>query len=44
MDGHDVEVDEPGQRVLVHGVDVWQVSDREKQDGGVLGDGSVTLP
>ena len=43
MNGHDVEVDEPGERVLVHGVDVGQVGDAEEEDGRVLGDGAVAL-
>lgn len=38
---HDVEVDEPGQGVLVHGVNVGEVSNGEEQNGGVLGDGTV---
>lgn len=33
VNGHDEEVDEPGERVLVHGVDVGQVSDGEEEDG-----------
>lgn len=43
LDGIDVEVDEPAQRVLVHGVYVGQVSDTEEQDGGVLGNGPVAF-
>lgn len=39
-----VEVDKPTERVLVHGVYVGQISNAEEQDGGVLGNGSVTLP
>ena len=38
VDAHDEERDEPGERVLVHGVDVGQVGDREKEDGRVDGD------
>lgn len=38
-----VEVDKPAQRVLVHWVYVGQISNAEEQDGGVLGNGSVTL-
>lgn len=38
-----VEVDKPAERVLVHRVNVGQISNGEEQDGGVLGNGSVTL-
>lgn len=38
---HDVEVDKPGQWVLVHGVNVGEVSDGEEENGGVFGDGTV---
>lgn len=41
MNRHDVEVDKPGQRVLVHGVNVGEVSDGEEENGGVFGDGTV---
>ena len=41
VDGVDVEVDKPHQRVLVHGVDVGQVGDAEEEHAGVLGDGTV---
>ena len=43
MDGHRIEVQEPGQRVLVHGVDVWQVGDAEEQNRRMFRDRSVTL-
>lgn len=43
MDGHDVEVEEPGQRILVHGVYVGQICDGEEEDGRVLRYGSVAL-
>ena len=33
VNGHDVEVDKPSQRVLVHGLNIRQISDREEQDG-----------
>ena len=33
--------DEPVERILVHGVNVSQISNREEQDGGVDGDGFV---
>ena len=32
VNGQDEEVDEPGQRVLVHRVDVREVGDREEQN------------
>ena len=32
VDGIDEEVDEPGERVLVHGLDVGQVCDGKEQD------------
>lgn len=41
MNRHDVEVDKPGQWVLVHGVNVGEVSDGEEENGGVFGDGTV---
>ena len=41
VNGHDEEVDEPGEGVLVHGVNVGQVGDGEEQDGGVDCDGRV---
>ena len=44
LDGHPEEVDEPGQGVLVHRVDVGQVGDREKQDSTVNGDWLVAQP
>ena len=44
MDGIDVEVDKPGERVLVHGINVGQVSDGEEENAGVLGDGTVARP
>ena len=41
LNWHDVEVDKPGEGVLVHGVNVGEVSDREEEDWGVFGDGTV---
>lgn len=41
VDGHDEEVDEPGEGVLVHGLYVGQVGDGEEEDGRVHGDGRV---
>ena len=38
------KVDEPGQRVLVHGIDVGQVRDGEEEDAGVNSYGSVAQP
>lgn len=38
---HDVEVDEPGQGVLVHGVNVGHVGHTEEQDLCVDGHGDV---
>ena len=35
LDGEVEEVDEPGQGVLVHGLDVRQVSNGEEQNGAV---------
>ena len=35
LDGEVEEVDEPGQGVLVHGLDVGQVSDGEEENGAV---------
>ena len=43
-DGLDVEVDEPGQRVLVHGLNVGQVRDAEEQDGRMGGHGTIPVP
>lgn len=43
LDRVDVEVDKPIERILVHWIYVGQISDAEEQDGGVLGDVSVTL-
>jgi len=43
QDGVDVQVHEPGERVLVHGVYVGQVGDAEEQNRGVFGDGPVPL-
>ena len=42
-DGLDVEIDEPDQRVLVHGLDVGQVTDAEEQDGGMGGHRPVAI-
>lgn len=44
MNGADIEVDEPAEGVLVHGVDVGQVCDAEEQHGRVLCHGPVRLP
>ena len=41
--GLQVEVDEPGEGVLVHGLNVGQVRDAEEQDGGVGGHGLVAV-
>jgi len=38
-----VEVDEPDERVLVHGLDVCQVGDAEEQYGRVDGDGPIAV-
>ena len=38
IDRHDKEGNEPGERVLVHGVNVREVSDAEEEDGRVDGD------
>ena len=38
VDAHDEQRDEPGERVLVHRVDVGQVGDAEEEDGAVDGD------
>ena len=43
LDGEYIEVDEPGQGVLVHGVDVRQIRDREEQDGRMVRNRPVTL-
>ena len=42
-DGLYVEVDEPDQRVLVHGLNVGQVRDAEEKNGGVRGHGLVAV-
>ena len=42
-DGLEVEVDEPGEGVLVHGLNVSQVRDTEEQDGGVSGHRLVAI-
>lgn len=42
VNGQDKEVDEPGQRVLVHGLNVCQVCDGEEQNGGMDSNWSVT--
>ena len=44
VDGDEEEVDEPGQRVLVHGVDVGEVRDGEEQHRAVGGHGTVPGP
>ena len=38
VDGHDEQLDEPGQRVLVHGLYVGQVRDHEEQNARVVRD------
>lgn len=43
MDRINVEVDKPAKRVLVHWVDVGQISNAEEEDRGVLSNSSVTL-
>lgn len=40
----DVEVDEPREAVLVHGVDVWEVGNGEEQCRGMAGYWSILLP
>ena len=42
VDGVNKEIHEPGERVLVHGLNVGQVSDGEEQNGGVDCDRFVT--
>ena len=42
LDGHDEEIDEPGEGVLVHGVDVGKFSQAEKEHRRVTGDGAIT--
>ena len=44
VDGDEEEVNEPGQGVLVHGVDVGEVRDGEEQDGAVGGHGAIPRP
>ena len=39
----DKQVDEPGERVLVHGVHQGKVGDAEEQQRGAQGDGAVQL-
>lgn len=41
INGRYEEVDEPAQRILVHRLDVGQVSDRKKQNGRVNSNGGV---
>lgn len=41
--GVDVEIDEPVEGVLVHGVNVGQIRNAEEEDGRVLGDRPVAL-
>ena len=41
VDGQYEQVDEPHERVLVHGLDVGQIGDAEEQNGRVDGDGPV---
>ena len=36
-------MNEPGQRILVHGFDVRQIRDTKEQDGGVLSDRFITI-
>lgn len=42
VNGQNKEVDEPGQGVLVHGLNVRQVCDGKEQNGGVDSNWSVT--
>ena len=42
LDREDEQVDEPGERVLVHGLNVGQIGNAEEQDGAVDGDRLVT--
>lgn len=41
VDGHDEQIDEPNERVLVHGLDVGQVGNREEENGRVHGYGTI---
>jgi len=41
VDGDEVEVDKPGQRVLVHGVNVGEVCDGEEQHRAMGSHGPV---
>lgn len=41
FDGLDVQVDEPVERILVHGVDVGEFGTAEEQNGGMFGHGDV---
>lgn len=43
LNGFEEQVDEPVERVLVHGVDIGQVCDGEEQHGGPLGHAFVRL-
>ena len=43
LDRQDVEIDEPGERVLVHRVDVGQIRDGVVQGRAVTSDRPVTL-
>lgn len=43
LKGFAEEVDEPAQRILVHGVNVGQIGDAEEKNGCMLGDGSIAL-
>jgi len=43
LNGNNVEIDEPRQRVLIHRVDVWQVGDREEENARVLSNGTISL-
>ena len=41
IDGDDVEVDKPRQRVLVHGVNVGELCDGEEQHRAMGGDRTI---
>ena len=43
MNGGYVKVNKPGQRVLIHRIDVRQVGDGEEQDRRMLGDRTIAL-
>jgi len=43
LNGVDIKIDKPGQRILIHRVNVRQVRDAEEQYRGVLCDWSIPL-